>query len=127
MNIDDDKIKTYINLVCDDPDRERRVKLAQAAFRTNYVRNIDIVKENVCCLSGIVGTPENKEIHQKIINIPKKTTSSPNWNDAEILVEAHEAGLIYEKMIFVTADYHDILIHKEDIINCTSLHDIQFR
>ncbi len=122
--ITETKVSRFIFLISEDPDRERRVKMAFAALQMNYEKNMDYLKQNIICLPEITGSPSNREIYRKIMEIFRSATETPNWTDAEVILDAHEAGLIYKELIFVTADYNDILRHREKLLSITSLYDI---
>ena len=127
-NISEEKVRYFVNHALNYPnisDFKHRVQMAHAAFKIIYTKRLSDARTKINCLPDIVGNEKNRKVHSDIIQIFKQNTSKPNWDDAEVLVEAHEAGLKYKDLIFVTGDVKDILCNKDALLSCTSLHDIK--
>ena len=128
-NISEEKVRHFVIQLIAYPNIPENfkysIKMAYAAFKMNYAQRLHYARNKIRCLPDIIGNEENRKVHSAIIQIFKQKTSQPNWDDAEVLVEAHEAGLVYSGLIFVTGDFKDILCHKDALLSCTSLHDIK--
>ena len=124
-NISSDKIRTFAIQIEDEPDFLQRVKQAERAYRAIYIQRLKYIKNNLKCIKKAASTsPGNKKIHDQIIEIMKNTPNKPNWKDIEIFIEAHDASLIYSGLRFVTADFKDILIHKDELLRCAGICEI---
>lgn len=62
-----------------------------------------------------------RDIYNALENAYRQNMLEIDYDDVEIILDAHEAGLTFSPLIFITGDYAHIIAAKDLIVQLTSL------